>query len=54
VCPNTSGLHIRTARGWGWYAKRPIEEMRKRRMNEAEIVDELFAIAIAAWKALND
>jgi hypothetical protein len=45
---------VTTARGWGWYAKRPIEEMRERGLNEAEIVDELFAIEIAAWEALND
>src|SRR4051812_16979783 len=42
---------VTTARGWGWSAKRPIEEMRKRGWNEEEIVDELFAIEIAAWEA---
>jgi hypothetical protein len=44
---------VTTARGWGWSAKRPIEEMRKRGWNEEEIVDELFAIEIAAWEAWN-
>jgi hypothetical protein len=42
---------VTTARGWGWSAKRPIEEMRERGLNEEEIVDELFAIEIAAWEA---
>jgi hypothetical protein len=44
---------VTTARGWGWSAKRPIEEMRERGMTEEEIVDELFAIEISAWEACN-
>src|SRR5262245_27944176 len=44
---------VTTARGWRWSAKRPIEEMRGRRLNEEEVVDELFAIEIAAWDAWN-
>jgi hypothetical protein len=34
-------------------AKGPIEEMRERGLTEEEIVDELFAIEIAAWEACN-
>jgi hypothetical protein len=44
---------VTTARGWSWSAKRPIDEMRERGLNEEEIVDELFAIEIAAWEVWN-
>jgi hypothetical protein len=37
-------------RGWPWYASRPIPEMRERGLSEEQIVDELFAIQIAAWE----
>jgi hypothetical protein len=43
---------VTTARGWRWNAKGPIAEMRERGLNEADIVDELFAIEIAGWEAL--
>jgi hypothetical protein len=44
---------VTTKRGWVWSAKGPIEEMRERGLTEEEIVDELFAIEIAAWEACN-
>jgi hypothetical protein len=57
ACGQDIPLEIRervtTARGWGWSAKGPIEEMRERGLTEEEIVDELFAIEIAAWEACN-
>jgi hypothetical protein len=37
-------------RGWQWYAALPITEMRERGLSEEQIVDELFAIEIAAWE----
>jgi hypothetical protein len=40
-------------RGWPWYAARPIPEMRAAGLNEDQIVDELFAIQIAAWEKVD-
>jgi hypothetical protein len=55
ACGHEVSLAIRErvtiARGWGWCANRPIEEMRERGLNDEEVVDELFAIEIAAWEA---
>jgi hypothetical protein len=57
ACGQDVPLEIRervtTARGWEWSAKRPIDEMREQGLTEDEIVDELFAIEIAAWEACN-
>jgi hypothetical protein len=44
---------VTTKRGWVWSAKSPIEEMKEQGLTEEEIVDELFAIEIAAWEACN-
>jgi hypothetical protein len=57
ACGRDIPLEIRkrvtAARGWGWSAKGTTEEVRERGLNDEEIVDELFAIEIAAWEAYN-
>ncbi len=45
---------VTIARGWTWSAARPIDEMRERGLTEEQVVDELFAIEIAAWEALHN
>ncbi len=40
-------------RGWKWDAAPPTKEMRERGLNEEQIIDELFAIAIAEWEKRN-
>lgn len=58
ACGRDLPLEIReqatTARGWTWSAARPIDEMRQRGLTEEQVVDEFFAIEIAAWEAWYD
>ncbi|MHB1558572.1 MAG: hypothetical protein ACYC61_14035 [Isosphaeraceae bacterium] len=58
ACGRDVPLEIREqvtiARGWTWSAARPIDEMRERGLTEEQVVDELFAIEIAAWEAWHD
>jgi hypothetical protein len=38
-------------RGWQWSAALPSDQMREKGLAEEEMIDELFAIEIAAWSA---
>jgi hypothetical protein len=41
---------VTTLRGWEWRATSPVDQMRERGVDEERIVEELFALEIAAWE----
>jgi hypothetical protein len=49
--PKTPYEAIIEARGWPFYAKRPVEEMRLAGMSEEEVIKELVEIDLLSWKA---